>query len=283
MHIPLVWRGTLAVALAACFVLAAAPAVAQDDSRKEAAASMYKVAQEEFGAGNFAEALDKLIEVYELDPNPVILYNIGRCYEELGQLADAAEYFQRAAADQNLPEQLYAEVGKRLPKLMPALRLREAQALSSSAVTNGLSRGEEQALQAYVETKETGPVGPVATGPDPVFFWSGVALAGAGVVLTGVGLGVDSGLSDPIDELKDPATRSDRARVESLQSEIDSGQTLALTMYLAGAATLVAGGVLITLGLMNEVEAAPAEATTWKFGPALAPGVVGVQFGGQFQ
>jgi tetratricopeptide (TPR) repeat protein len=284
MHITSGSRTALAAVLAAVVLLLATTATAQDnDARKEAAASMYKVAVGEFGAGNYAEALDKLAEVYELDPNPVILYNIGRCYEELGQLAEAAEYFQRAAADDTLPEQLYAEVGKRLPKLMPALRRREARGIVSATVASGLTRGEEEALQAYVNTKEriVAPVTPA--GPDPVFLWSGVATAGVGVVLLGVGAVVDVGLADPIDELKDPQTRRDAARTKSLQDEIDSGQTLAVSMYLAGAAAVIAGGVLVTLGFMDGAEAPPAEGAALRWGPTLAPGMVGFQFGGQFQ
>ena len=282
MHITSGLRWALAAVFVVCGLFLAGSVAAQGDARKEAAASMYKVAQGEFAEGNYAEALDKLKEVHKLDPNPVILYNIGRCYEELGRLADAAEFFQRAAADETLPEQLYAEVGKRLPKLMPALRRREAGGIVSATVATGLTRGEEKALEAYVNTKETVTV-PGESGPDPVFLWSGVAAAGVGLVVLGVGAVVDSGLGDPIDELKDPATRTNAARTKALQDEIDSGQTLALSLYVAGAAVFVAGGVLVTLGLMEETAPAPGEATSFQWGPALAPGMVGLQFGGQFQ
>ena len=278
MHITSGWRVALAIVLAAGALSWTAPTAAQDDPRQDAAASLYKIAQEEFAAENYQEALDKLTEVQKLDPNPVILYNIGRCYEELGQLADAAEFFQAAAADKSLPEGLYAEVGRRLPKLMPALRLREARILVAATVANGLQRGEEHALQAYVNTRQVVSVTPV--GPEPVYLWSGVAVAGAGVVLVGIGAITDLGLSDPIDELKDPATRRDAARTGQLQDEIDSGQTLALSMYLAGAAAVVAGGVLVGLGFLEPEEAA--DASAWRIGPAVGPGVVGVQMGGWF-
>ena len=185
MDIAIATARNCVIALITIGLLAPVPGYAQD-ARKEAAASMYTLAKSEFTAGRYPEALDKLLEVYELDPNPVILYNIGRCYEEVGQLAEAAEYFQRAASDSALPEGLYVEIGKRLPLLLPALNQRQTHALAHKSVARSLLRSEEVALKTFVDQQkgEPAPVTVQAQAPadnSGLFLWSGVAIGGVGL------------------------------------------------------------------------------------------------------
>jgi tetratricopeptide (TPR) repeat protein len=257
------------------------------DARRDAASSMYSLAKSEFAAENYKVALEKLIEVQKLDPNPVILYNIGRCYEELQELAKAADYFQQAAADPNLPQALLAEVGKRLPVLMPAMNLRESFALVQTAVGAALTRSERASVDSFVQSKESAAVVPtvIMEAPEadngPLFLWSGVALGGVGLVLAGVGAATDVGLSDPIDELMTPQTRLDAARTRELQDEIESGQSLATTLYVAGGAALVVGGALAVLGLWDEGEPEVAP-TGWIVVPGLTENGVGVVVGSSF-
>lgn len=265
------------------------------DARAEAAQSMFRLAVSEFKAGNYQVALDKLLEVYELDPNPIILYNIARAYEEMGMLAEAADYFQRAVADPKLPENLQAEVGRRLPKVLPALKRREAHTIAVNSVSISLGQAADRALDEYVKSGQGGDTfiinNNTTTATDSGLLWGGgsAALIGAGL-LTGALL-VDLGLSDPIDELKDPATRADRVRTLDLQDQISNGQTTATILYITGGVALAAGAAMLTLALMpgeqdpavegGEGQPPAEEGAFWA--PLLSPEAAGVWFGGRFQ
>lgn len=275
----------LVCSCALVFVLGfSTPASAQgddDEATRAAAASMYRLAVQQFKAGKFQQALDKLQEVYNLDPNPVILYNIGRCFEELGKLADAAEFFQKASADPELPGALLAEIGKRLPKVLPALKNREARTLAVKAVSMGVGIGAERALEAYVDSESKGDVIISDADNGRGFLWGGSAASIVGAGLLGAAVFIDTGLADPIAELEDPATRTDRARTLSLQDSIASDQTTATVLYITGGVILVSGGAMVALSLMADESGQEGEGGL-TFLPFLGGGQAGVVLGGRF-
>lgn len=260
-----------------------------DDVRKEAAKSMFRVALDAFKAGQYREALDKLKQVYELDPNPIILYNIGRSYEELGQLAEAADFFQRAVADATLPEKLQAEIGRRLPVVLPVLKAREARLISSRSIGSGVVAATDKARsEALARAKGPDVIVKPKDEPNLVedpLFWSGIgATALGGGLLVGAAL-IDNGLADPIDELMNPETRRNVARTEALQSQIDRDQLLATSFYIGGGVLAVAGGVLLYLAV-DGLEAPPAveeaPSQTLFFAPILTDQAAGMTVGGAF-
>jgi len=52
------------------------------------AVSLYK-------EGKYEDALKRFEEVYSMDPNPVTLFNIGRCYEKLGKFREAYDSYKK--------------------------------------------------------------------------------------------------------------------------------------------------------------------------------------------
>jgi hypothetical protein len=257
--------------------------MAQDDgARREAAASMYKLAVQQFKAGKYQEALEKLLEVQNLDPNPVILYNIGRCFEELGKLADAAEFFQEASANPELPAALLGEIGKRLPKVLPALKVREARTLAVTAVGVGVTQAGDRSLEAYVDSQNKGEIIISSDNSGRGFLWGGSAASVVGLGLVSAAVFIDTGLSDPIEELKDPATRTDRARTLALQDSIASDQTTATILYITGGVVLAAGGAMVALSLMSEDEGAEPQEQGVNLVPFVGEGQAGILIGGSF-
>jgi len=104
------WSRVL-LCVAVCGALTAAPAVvlAQEEVAKVDVDAEFGKAQEAFAAARYAEALVSLEKVYAIEPDPVILYNIARCHQELEHWDEAAAAFDKALADEALPDPLRQE------------------------------------------------------------------------------------------------------------------------------------------------------------------------------
>ncbi|HEU4578169.1 MAG TPA: tetratricopeptide repeat protein [Polyangiaceae bacterium] len=89
-----------APALLLALGLCAAPASAANESRPAASASQTNVAQlnEEgaalYAARDYRHAIEKFIQAYAVDSDPNLLFNIARCYEELGETDAAIEKYE---------------------------------------------------------------------------------------------------------------------------------------------------------------------------------------------
>lgn len=68
----------------------------------------FERAQAAYQRGDYREAIVDLEAAYLIDPRPIFLLNIGRCYRELGEKADAARllrsYLEKAPEDPNRVE-----------------------------------------------------------------------------------------------------------------------------------------------------------------------------------
>src|SRR5262245_41472261 len=97
------------VLLFSSLLLAASPCAAQDPAA--AARETFAEAARQFNAHNYALALQGFTQAYQQlvalhHPRAgYTLYNVGRCYEELGRLGEARDAFQRflSESDANAP------------------------------------------------------------------------------------------------------------------------------------------------------------------------------------
>jgi tetratricopeptide (TPR) repeat protein len=80
-----------AVSAVAAVVLVAAPAPAPE-TRK--ATEAFDAGLKLYRRGRYAAALEKFQEAYEAKPHPVVLYNIGKCYERLGDIPKALRNYR---------------------------------------------------------------------------------------------------------------------------------------------------------------------------------------------
>ncbi len=95
-------RLPLLVATSVAFGLAALPAHAANEARPASAApaNQTSVAQlnEEgaalYAARDYRRAIEKFIQAYAIDTDPNLLFNIARCYEELGEVDAAIEKYE---------------------------------------------------------------------------------------------------------------------------------------------------------------------------------------------
>src|SRR5262245_53322185 len=106
-----------ALGLAVVLSLSAA-AKAEDDT--QAAKKYFQWAQNLYKQARYAEAITKFEEAYRLKPHPTIFFNMGRCYEQLGDLNKALknyrEYLRVApdAKDRELVTDAIATLERRL-------------------------------------------------------------------------------------------------------------------------------------------------------------------------
>lgn len=93
------WRGLVGTLVALLFVTHGAGAAAQEvDARAE-----FLRGQTAYQQGDFARAVEAWERAYEVDPRPLLLFNLAQAHERLGQLTEAAEsleeYLDRAEPD----------------------------------------------------------------------------------------------------------------------------------------------------------------------------------------
>lgn len=87
---------TLIPLILASALTAGQPAFAADAAGDETARAKeaFSSGQRLYKTGKFAEAMGRFEEAYRLKPHPSILFNIGKCWEQLGEVAKALRSFK---------------------------------------------------------------------------------------------------------------------------------------------------------------------------------------------
>ncbi len=95
----------LAYTLSICFALAAAvaptDAFGADPSTSERALRLSEEAAEFYKAHDYRHAVEKYATAFELDPDPNLLYNQGKCYEALGDFPAARDKYNEFLSKPN--------------------------------------------------------------------------------------------------------------------------------------------------------------------------------------
>lgn len=73
---------------------APAPAPTTEDAAVKKAKELFGWGQKLYKQARYAEAIAKFEEAYEVRPHPVIYFNIGKCYEQLGETAKALRSYR---------------------------------------------------------------------------------------------------------------------------------------------------------------------------------------------
>lgn len=79
-------------------VLALAAPSSHADGLREQAKAHYDLGRAEYQAGRYARALEEFQRSYRSAPIPELIFNIGRCQEELGDIAAAASSYRQYLA-----------------------------------------------------------------------------------------------------------------------------------------------------------------------------------------
>ena len=214
-----VWilTGALAVASVAVPVRAAEPQAAResDVSNDARVSALNEAGAKHYEKRNYRLAIESFIEAYAIDHDPNLLFNIARCYEELGETAAAIEKYTTFVESPGADAE---------GRVRAEASLRALKHLSADAAPAG--RGRESA-EPKRDQGESEPETEQHRGISPLWKWSTL---GGGVVLTGVGatlyvLGArDHSQVTSAPGYGDPSSVYPMTRDEA-QSLVDSGDT----------------------------------------------------------
>ena len=233
----------------------AASLAAPDPAKVEEAERLRDEAIIAFEADDFEGAIEKFKQAYEVDPEPSYLFNIGRVYEELGQLKEALEYYQKFA-------------------VQPHLELSEREAAAERIKVLRNLVGEDEPDERSDPGVEPQPPPPRETDEPPdtpqrpykPFVIAGatlLGLGGAAAIGGGVGFGVLArNRSDQVRAVADEGNPDGLTltEVEDLDAQGRSFELLQITTASVGGAVAIVGAVLLAVGLSRRSKAKRATA-----------------------
>jgi len=226
-----------------------------------------------YNEGNYDKALDLYFEAKVLKDLAEIDYSIARAYHNKSKCSAAEKFYKRAQnrIDQ-LPEAYEAKIEEHLASLSECVEAEEPEDKPDPVVVQ--------------PTPQPVPVQPPPKEEKPIDWLSIGIMAGGGAILI-AGLGVDLGSAGLVDDHKmyttDPTSGTNaerRAKIEDLESDIQTRKIVAITLYGVGGAALVAGTVLFFVRMDSGDE--DTESTSWQLDPVFGADSAGMSFTTRF-
>jgi hypothetical protein len=257
----------------------------------------YQQATRAYDLGKYQEAVDEYQKVYEIDGDPVMLYNIAQAYRLNDQPQESIHFYRRYL--QRSPEARNKEDVER--KITAMEKLIEERRKAAALVAPPPPKTDVKPV-AVPEPATPPPVVPavvVAPPPPPpppppsttrrVVGWSMVGVGVASIAVAIVEGIVAKNRGDTLTQKQGqpggpPTVWS--SDLESIQSQGKTANIVAIVCGIAGTAVAVGGAiVLITNGSSspaNDNGAPAATANTVSFAPWVGPGLVGGGMGLRF-
>ncbi len=221
-------------------------------------------AVQRFQAKDFEGAAELFERAYEIDPNPNYLFNIGRVYEQSGDINKAVDYYQRFVQSPGVELESRELALKRLRVLREIQK--ETQGPEETPPPNQPPPDPEG--------PDPGTSGPLDGGETPsqlsTLEIAGYAVLGVGGAALIVG-GVLGGLA-----LSQQSKLDGQMSFENRQEIIQSGETNALVadiMFASGGALAITGLVMALVG-RSKRKRALAQSPRWAFSPGRQVGLV---------
>jgi len=226
------------LALVLTGVMAVGASQAHADAKdKDKALALFEKSDKAYKAGNFEEAVKLLQEAYGLYPEPILLYNLGRAQEGIGDAPGAIESYERYLKegkdikDRGAIERKVATLKAQLAQQdTEAKRLAEEEAKRKQAEEER-RRAEEERLRAEKQRQEEARSPVDKYGP-----WITIS-AGTALLATGFIFGARAS-STHDDAVAAPVQRD----ALELQDSAERSATVANVLFVVGGLTL-AGGV----------------------------------------
>jgi len=233
----------------------------------------------------FAEAGEKLVRGFELDPDPVLAYNAARAFDDAGRLDDARRWYLKSLELEGLASDLRSRatnaleriantestIKARVESLEPTESRLRVTATQDAArvVVNGEVVGETPFSQVmppgtytievdadghepYAETVELEAGQTVlvraALQTESLLPWVWV-MTGVGVAAVGVGIAGDVLAVDRYDRAE--AARGDRDAFDAFKNEGEAFQIMAIAGYSTAGAAAITGVVLLLVDVTS--------------------------------
>jgi hypothetical protein len=258
----------------------------------------YQQATRAYDLGKYQEAVDEYQKVYEIDGDPVMLYNIAQAYRLNDQPQESIHFYRRYL--QRSPEARNKEDVER--KITAMEKLIEDRRKAAALVAPPPPKAEVKPVAVPVPVAPPPPVvtPPVVVAPPPpppppppstarrVLGWSMVGVGAASIAVAIVEGIKAKNRGDQItkDQGTPPNANPWTPELESIQSQGKTANIVAIVCGIAGTAVAVGGAiVLITNGSSAPANdnGTPAAATnTVSFAPWVGPGLVGGGMGLRF-
>lgn len=125
----------LLVALMATAPLQGVVAQELSEEQVERFKELTDLGNKKFEEGDYSAAAQAFIDAYQIRPVSNILYNVGRIYEQAGQLENALEYFERFVKSPNVAQDSRADALERIKTIKGVLELEEEESTEKNAQT----------------------------------------------------------------------------------------------------------------------------------------------------
>lgn len=256
----------LRVLIVFAVIVNAWPAPAHADGRDKALA-LFEDSDKAYKAGNFERAAELLREAYSLYPEPLLLYNLGRAQEGLGDAAGAVESYEQYLQDAKDIKDRGA-IERRIETLRAQLEKQQENARRRAE--------EEERRRREEEERRRNPPPPIDTRTPLETYGPWITMgSGGAIAMTGVYFGIrasnrhDDALATPIQ--RDAA---------ELQNSAERSATIANVLFVAGGVA-IAGGLAwkVWQWKSGNTSTAPASAGRRSAPPEVGPGSVALVVG----
>ncbi|MFU8804357.1 MAG: hypothetical protein ACNA8W_11150 [Bradymonadaceae bacterium] len=207
-----------------------------------------------FYEGDFSRALVEFRRAYQLQPDPMILYNISLAHSRLGNIKDAFDAGIAASKMEGMPAPAQVRNDARVGALSIAL---SADSIARSIQNTGgqASSGEPDPDHIYIPPDHDTELSPMG--------WAGVAGTAAGAGLITWALVLNQKLGPEIEQYKSTESTED---YNERREDIDRRTTTGKIVLYSGAGLMTVG-----LGLWIYDVIAPSRASSYSFTVNLAP------------
>lgn len=260
-------------ATASAATLAAAPGAGDPEALSAAAV-------EKFEAKEYDAAVDLFEQAYAADPQPNYLFNIGRVYEEKGDLEKAVEFYQRFVGQSGVDLESRQAATERLKVLREAVAQMKADEKADDEGTEETTdEGTDETTDGGTdETTDEGATDEDATDEQAakrkkILRITGYSLLGAGggaLIVGAIFGGLASSSADEADA--DPFVD----RTLALRDRARGQARVADAMFITGG-ILAAAGLALVLTTVGRKKASTGEVTRkTRWSPVVGPQRVGV-------